>query len=239
MVTRIDLLNAMAADYDYQTSRHRQIFERLTQGVQYVYNNAVEGDVAEFGTHSGFTALTIAKAMKFYSDLYADFLQTHGAGQKTLHLFDSFQGLPVPDNPVDMLSPNVASGRWKKGMFQSLNKHELLVLCSQAYDHDRIRIADGWFSTTLRNIPPGTRFALIHLDCDLYSSTAEVLDCLFGRDHVSDGGCVFFDDWNCNRASPKFGQRRAWRECVEKYNVQFSDGGDYAVLGHSFIVHSS
>ena len=78
---------------------------------------------------------------------------------------------------------------------------------------------------------------MVHLDCDLYSSTSEVLEQLFSRKLLAEGSVVCFDDWNCNRSSPRFGQRRAWREAVEKYGVGYSDCGDYAVLGHKFIVH--
>jgi hypothetical protein len=79
----------------------------------------------------------------------------------------------------------------------------------------------------------------VHLDCDLYSSTAEVLEYLFVHRHVAEGSVVFFDDWNCNRASPQMGQRRAWREAVERHRIEFSDCGEYAVLGHKFIVHAT
>ena len=246
---RTELINSVASavnsfqvlrqskGYDYGTIRRRQIFESLTQGVQYVFNNAVEGDIAEFGTASGFSALTIAHAMTYYGKMYAPFLHKHGVGPKNLVLFDSFQGLPRPDNPVDLQSPNVESGRWKEGTFAALDKEELTALCSSAYDRDKIRIVAGWYAATVPSISADTRFAMVHLDCDLYSSTVEVLDHLFKRHHLADGCRLFFDDWNCNRSSPRFGQRRAWREVVERYGVEYSDGGDYAVLGHKFTVH--
>src|SRR5262245_55417515 len=224
--------------YDYQYARQRGIFEALTQGVQYVCNNAVEGDIAEFGTASGFSSLTIARAMAFYQGMYAGFLRTHGqAERKQLHLFDSFQGLPDPDHPVDLESTNVKSGRWQQGTFTGLSAQELGALCASAYDQDRLRIIPGWFKDSLPSIPPRTRFAMVHLDCDLYSSTAEVLEHLFSRRHVAEGAMLFFDDWNCNRSSPQMGQRRAWREAVERFGVECSDCGGYGVLSHKFIIH--
>lgn len=71
---RNDLLNSVVAqvnsfhisshvEYDYQNIRRRMIFESLTQGVQYVINNAVDGEIAEFGTFSGFSTFSIARAM--------------------------------------------------------------------------------------------------------------------------------------------------------------------------------
>ena len=226
--------------YDYQAVRHRLIFEALSQGVQYVCNNAVEGEVAEFGTASGFSGFTIARALSVYQQMYADMLRGHGMAQrKGFHLFDSFQGLPTPDHATDVESPNVQSGRWKRGTFTGLSQQELAALCASTYDQDRIRIFPGWFGQSLPTIGPQTRFAMVHLDCDLYSSTIEVLDYLISHHHIAEGAVLFFDDWNCNRSSPRFGQRRAWREVVERYRVEHSDCGDYAILGHKFIFHGS
>jgi hypothetical protein len=87
---RADLISAVASKvnsfhvlrqsngYDYQNDRQRQIFENLTQGVQYVFNNAVEGDIAEFGTGSGFSALTIAHAMAIFGNMYTRYLKLMG-----------------------------------------------------------------------------------------------------------------------------------------------------------------
>jgi hypothetical protein len=84
-----------------------------------------------------------------------------------------------------------------------------------------------------------TKFAMVHLDCDLYSSTIEVLEHLFRQRLIADGCVICFDDWNCNRSSPRYGQRRAWNEITEKFPVEYSDCGDYAVLSHKFIVHTA
>jgi len=223
--------------YDYAFARHHLIFSALTQGVQYVYNASVEGDVADFGTAYGFTSSTLARAMGFYRQHYAGYLQIHGLPDKNLFLLDSFEGLPEPKNPIDLQSPNISSGRWKAGTFKHLNKAELFEVCRRFYDDDKIKIVEGWYSESLKKIPLQTKFALMHVDCDIYSSTVEVLDHVFLNHHVSDGCAIFFDDWNCNRASPKFGQRKAWGEMVEKHKIEFSDCGEYGILGRKFIIH--
>jgi hypothetical protein len=84
----------------------------------------------------------------------------------------------------------------------------------------------GWFADTLERIRPQTKFAMLHLDCDLYQSTIEVLHHVFSENRISDGRVVFFDNRNSNRCSPLLGQRRAWRETLEKYRVKFYDCGD-------------
>ncbi|HKA40151.1 MAG TPA: TylF/MycF/NovP-related O-methyltransferase [Burkholderiales bacterium] len=247
MAVRIDLLDQIARRvsnyhvrpevvYDYANIRQRLIFEALTQGVQYVCNNPVPGDVAEFGTGLGFSTFSIAKALGAYHEIFADRLR--GAPPKKLYLFDSFEGLPAATDPVDAGSPTVKSGRWGAGVYKGLTAEEVAELCASVYDRAQVKVVPGWFSRTLRQIPPMTQFAMVHLDCDLYASTAEVLDYLFGQKLVGDGCALFFDDWNCNRSSPRFGQRRAWQETVGKYNLEYSDCGDYAVLSHKFIVHT-
>jgi O-methyltransferase len=221
--------------YDYEQTRRRLIFEALTQGVEYVCNNPVPGDVAEFGTGMGLSAFTIAKALAMYHKVHAARLA--GAPAKTLYLFDSFKGLPAPTHPVDADSPVVKAGHWATGSFQGLTAEELVTLCADTYSRAHLKVMPGWFADTLRDIPRGAQLCMVHLDCDLYASTAEVLDYLFAHQHIADGCAVFFDDWNCNRSSPRFGQRRAWAEAVEKHRIAYSDCGEYAVLSHKFIVH--
>lgn len=241
---RLDLLEKVARTvnnfhvqvvYDYENTRHRLIFEALTHGVQYICNNPVDGEVAEFGTGLGMSAFSIAKALGMYHQVYAERLRN---APKKLYLFDSFEGLPQALDPVDAESPAVKTGRWTTGAYNGLTVEELTELCATAYDRAHLKVVPGWFSKTLRQIPPATRFAMVHLDCDLYSSTAGVLDYLFTQRLVADGCAIFFDDWNCNQASPRFGQRRAWQETVEKHKLQYSDCGDYAVLSHKFIFHA-
>jgi hypothetical protein len=85
----------------------------------------------------------------------------------------------------------------------------------------------------------GQKFSLVHVDCDIYESTIDVLDYLFANNHISDGGAIFFDDWNCGAASPDLGERRAWNEMVVKYRIRFTDCGNYSAYGNKFIIHAA
>ena len=243
---RTGLINQVAAQvrgfeesYAPRHVRRRRIYEALSQGVQYVFNNGVEGDIAEFGTASGFSAYTIARAMAIYRHIYAKRITQFSMPPKTLHLFDSFHGLPRPRAAVDLASPYVQAGVWQEGTYQVLTEEELVALCASAYDADKVLTYAGWFAETLERIQPQTKFAMLHLDCDLYQSSIEVLEHVFAENRIADGCVVFFDDWNTNRCSPLLGQRRAWRETLDKHRVKFSDCGDYAVLGHKFVVHAA
>jgi len=89
-----------------------------------------------------------------------------------------------------------------------------------------------------KSVPDRTRFALIHVDCDLYQSTLDVLVHVFSRGMVSEGAALFFDDWNCNRASRVLGEQRAWAEVVERFRIEYSDSGEYGITGRKFLVHA-
>lgn len=94
-----------------------------------------------------------------------------------------------------------------------------------------------WFKDTVPTLDRSQKFSLIHIDGDLYESAIDVLDTLFQREQISNGAMILFDDWNCNSAEPTLGERRAFTEICEKYDIHFSDAGSYGVACHKFIIH--
>ena len=211
-----------------------EIQKRLALSVEYIYAASVEGDVAEFGVNSGVTAAVLARSMKHFDEH-----NNNCTRQKKLHLFDSFQGLPRSINEVDLQSPHVASGTWGEGtcMTALMGKDRVHEFCSSFFDVKRVAVYEGWFSDTLCQISPDIRFALIHVDCDLYQSTKEVLWHCFSNQMLQNGSVVLFDDWNPNYACPTLGQRRAWAEAVDHFDVNYSDCGEYGWGCRKFIVH--
>ena len=206
--------------------------KHLILGVGYVSIADVEGDVVEFGTMSGETARIIATAMVAFSGKSKSLL-------KKLYLFDSFVGLPITESPVDKANPHVISGVWGQGLLMGLDQHQLIAKVHKVgLAKDRIKVHAGWFSDTLPILPDNTKFAMLHIDCDLYQSTIDVLDMCFSRGFVAEGAIILFDDWNLAAASLSLGQRRAWSEIIKKYSVIYSDEGGYSWSSHKFIVHS-
>jgi hypothetical protein len=88
--------------------------------------------------------------------------------------FDSFDGLPH-DWHADAPAGSFATGRIPE------------------IADPRVEIVPGWFSETLpgRELPPHDEL-VVNVDCDLYSSTREVLDWL--EAHLRPGTLVYFDD---------------------------------------------
>lgn len=207
-----------------------EVYRKLEGGVEYVCRNAVEGEIAEFGTMTGLSASVLARA------LGAE--QSHRGGERFLHLFDSFEGLPVATAEPDRNAPLVQAGIWAAGTCRGVSPDELRAMCARFLPPSRIAIHPGWFSASLPAVPDRTRFALIHVDCDLYQSTLDVLVHVFSRGMVSEGAALFFDDWNCNRASRVLGEQRAWAEVVERFRIEYSDSGEYGITGRKFLVHA-
>jgi O-methyltransferase len=215
-----------------------ECLEKLMVGVQCAYNFAIAGEIAEFGTATGLTATLLAHAIAMSDRLYGHHVQLELGRPKDLYLFDSFQGFPdVSKQEVDKDAIHVKSQIWGVGNCRGLSRDQLFQQCAAILPPERIRMYEGWYADTMKTVPDGTTFALLHLDCDLYSSTMDVLGPLLSRKMLSEGALIFFDDWDTNRASRRFGQRRAWKECVEKYNMEYSDHGEYGFGGHKFILH--
>ncbi len=193
-----------------------QIFEALQQGVADIAE--VPGAIAEFGCGSGQTALKLVEAIQ---ETQAD---------RQLLLFDSFVGMPEATSDVDQANPRLQRGDWVKGNCYAVDARlmtELLV----ARQFHQYQLFEGWFEQTLPSLSTTQQLALVHLDCDLYQSTREVLDYVFRHQLLSPGAILLFDDWDCNGDDDSLGQRRAWQEIVECYQPAFEDIGSYAVVG--------
>jgi hypothetical protein len=217
--------------------QQRQIVEALYTSVQYAYGMQVEGDIIEFGTMSGDTAVVLAEAIADCDRLLAPgYGPIHGA-PKTLWLLDSFLGLPEIGAEADRASPHVLAGIWQPTSCRGIPRDELAARVGRHLGSDRTRIIAGWYKDTVPIIPESARFACIHIDCDLYASTMDALDPLFARCQVAEGAVILFDDWNCNRASPLHGERLAWNQLVSRYRIRCSDEGRYGMAAHRFIVH--
>lgn len=152
----------------------------------------IPGEVVELGSYRGLTAILMQKTL-----LSAD-------SSKTLHIFDSFQGLPsknpedildrsFPTRPCDIQDNQRVNGGWFASARSCLE---------QNFHHYNVPlpvIHEGWFADTLHELPANIAFA--HLDGDFYSSTLEGLQFLYPK--LSPGAIVVIDDYCDPKLSPK------------------------------------
>ena len=153
---------------------------------QILADHVPEGWAIEFGVWSGASLALIA-----------DYMPVIG--------LDSFQGLPED---------------WREGFPKG----------SFARDPDNLwgdkipkiplnaMLVEGWFEDTIPVLRAWglPRIGLIHVDCDLYSSTKTVLDGM--RDHITPGCIVVFDEFHGYEGWENH-EAKAWGEFVDEHRV--------------------
>jgi hypothetical protein len=126
----------------------------------------------------------------------------HWLPNKFVYGFDGFEGLPE-----DWTS------RMRKGFFARSALPKVRSNCE---------LVVGWFDQTL----PGFKtnkikngpIALLHVDCDLYSSTVTILNNL--KDNIVPGTVIVFDEY-MNYPGWQRDEFRAWQEHCKKYGVKY------------------
>jgi O-methyltransferase len=221
-------LSPRLSHFDISALHHREVETALSLGILWVYDSHIDGDIVEFGTATGFSSQVISRAMSV--------AQT-ALPRKKLHLFDSFEGFPEAISQVDRDSFEYRTGVWYAGLMKKLTQDQLFEACAKIIGPESIVIHAGWFADTVPRLPPGQKFSLIHFDGDLYQSTIDAIGGLLQAGAISNGAVIFFDDWNCGQADPSFGERRAWRELIDRYQIKCSDWRAYSTMGRSFFIH--
>jgi hypothetical protein len=120
--------------------------------------------------------------------------------------FDSFEGLP--ERWRDLFD----AGRFKVSALPRVRSNVTLV--------------KGWFNETLPGFleeHPGD-VSLLHVDCDLYSSTVTILDCLKPR--IKAGTVIVFDEY-FNYAGWREGEYKAFQEFIT------AEGWGYEYIGYN------
>lgn len=128
------------------------------------------GDVAEIGVYKGGTAKLISKVV--------------AGTNKTVHIFDTFQGMPPTDPSKDL---------YKEGDFSDTS---LDSVKEYLRDCNNIRFYQGIFSDTSGPVI-NLQFSFVHIDVDIYKS---VLDCCkFFYPRMVKSGIMLFDDYGSLR----------------------------------------
>jgi O-methyltransferase len=139
------------------------------------------GDIAELGVYRGGSAKLIASLK----------------GEKRLHLFDTFEGMPEVRPDVDRFH---ASGDFAGDWLESTKRY--------LKNFSNIFYYKGLFPDSAQELgKTPTRFSLVHLDPDIYASTKAGLEFFYPR--MVSGGIIIAHDYR-NLACP--GVRRAFDE---------------------------
>jgi predicted O-methyltransferase YrrM len=157
--------------------------------MKYALQN-VPGDIIEFGSYRGGSALFMARLLRIWGST------------KKVFACDTYTGMPLTDETIDL---------HRIGDFSDVNINEIVAARDAAGLADQLVIVKGLFEDTFPDVKEGRSFSLVHVDCDIYQPIKYILREVDGS--LSQGAYVAFDD-------PLFGSCLGAMEACEESYVQ-------------------
>jgi hypothetical protein len=162
----------------------------LYTAVHYIVDANIPGVFLECGVWRGGSMMMVALT-----------LQALGQGDRQLLLFDTYEGLPKPDEHIDVdvwgnrgidgWRPHRRSDKSSNWAYASLEDVHTNIE-STGYPMDKVSLVKGMVEETLPQEAPET-IAMLRLDTDWYSSTRHELQHLYPR--LAHHGILIIDDY--------------------------------------------
>ncbi len=160
----------------------------LRQSVEYIVRNNIPGDIVECGVWKGGSMMAVARI-----------LIELGAADRSLYLFDTFDGMSAPtaadkqfsgEGAADLLrqEPRETSLIWAYSPLDDVRR----AMRDTGYREDKIIFVKGKVEETLPKDAP-KEISILRLDTDWYESTYHELIHLYPR--LSVGGVLIIDDY--------------------------------------------
>ena len=183
----------------------------LTEAVNYITRNNIQGSIVECGVWKGGSIMAVALALKNNND-----------PNRQLYLYDTFEGMP----PAEDVDKNFQNEKAEALLHAESHKKEESVVwaystleevqnnvASVQYPKENIRYIKGKVEDTIPQTLPGT-IALLRLDTDWYQSTKHELEHLYPL--LVKGGVLIIDDYGFWK-----GARKAVDEYFNQLNQPF------------------
>jgi len=129
---------------------------------------SLDGDVFECGVYKGGTAML---------------LSTLVSKHKTLHLFDTFEGVPEPNPKKDVYK----GGEWSEASLGEVK--EAVNFMNHAC---KVKFYKGFIPDTFKGLDD-VKISFAHIDVDIYQSYLDCLEFIYPK--MVDGGIIIFDDY--------------------------------------------
>ncbi|UPY38172.1 TylF/MycF/NovP-related O-methyltransferase [Sediminicoccus sp. KRV36] len=183
---------------DWPSQAHSMVGRRRMNNIrrlcEKVVQEGVPGDFIETGVWRGGVTIMMRAVLNAYGDT-----------GRTVYVADSFEGVPPPNPeqyPADAGDVHFTAEQLaisQAVVAENFRRYGLL--------DTQVRFLPGWFKDSLPGAPI-ERLAILRLDGDLYESTMDALDALYGK--LSPGGFVVVDD---------FGAVPACRAAIEEFRA--------------------
>jgi O-methyltransferase len=177
----------------------------LVSAARYLVANKIQGDFVECGVWRGGSMMAAILAL----------LET-GDTSRSMHLFDTYEGMPPPTAKDTVYSGEQAGeilartekkegpGIWAFASIEDVQRN----VRSTGYPDSKLHFVKGRVEETIPARAP-QEIALLRLDTDWYESTKHELTHLFPR--LRKGGVLIIDD---------YGHWRGARQAVDEYFVE-------------------
>jgi hypothetical protein len=211
-----------AYSFDYQDYKSKELhILNCFRIIQSQEINDLPQTYFEFGCHSGRTFSSAINSSKFLN-----------LNNFKFYAFDSFQGLPKTTKEDGSF--------FKTGEYYTSKKTFLnIIRRNTGVNSSDINVVEGFYESSLTNelskrLP---KAGIIYIDCDLYSSTKNVLD--FLKNHITNGTIIMLDDYYCaSKVGHIKGQRHAFENFIRSENTyNFEHYKNYSDFGAIFFVN--
>ncbi|MBF0236072.1 MAG: class I SAM-dependent methyltransferase [SAR324 cluster bacterium] len=177
----------------------------LIKATRYVYENEISGDIVECGVYKGGSMMAVAQTLCLLHST-----------DKTLYLYDTFEGMPAPvledgehaQMKFNKMRTQEDRADWCRAPLAEVQAN----MFSTGYNPQKMIFIKGKVQDTIpRNIPD--KISLLRLDTDFYESTQHELAHLFPR--LSHGGVIILDDYGYWQ-----GQKKAMDEYIRNHKIK-------------------
>ncbi|MCC4619696.1 TylF/MycF family methyltransferase [Xanthomonas cassavae CFBP 4642] len=139
--------------------------------------------------------------------------------------FDTFVGMPANLEGEDSLAA---------GSFFATQAQAQARCAAVGLKAPDLQLVPGLFTDNAQAIGR-TPAAIVHMDCDLYSSAHDALTLIAPR--LVQGSVMLCDDYDLFRADHQQGERRALQECAARFGIAFEPWFAYAAASRAFLCH--
>lgn len=190
--------------WDWPSSAHTMVGSRRMSNIRQLTENVLidrtSGDLIETGVWRGGACIYMRAILKAY-----------GVTDRRVWVADSFAGLPRPNEekyPADAADDFHTYQELAVSLEEVKKNFDRYGLLD-----DQVVFLKGWFRDTLPTAAID-RLAILRLDGDMYESTSDALNSLYGK--VSTDGFVIIDDYGvvdgCRQATDEFRAVHSIRE---------------------------
>ena len=171
-----------------------QVFETREGLYSWCFDRITKkGLILEFGVHNG-------NSINYLANLT----------DEIIHGFDSFEGLPS-----DGIIPKFNDGatKWFEGKMTNFGNEPNV--------RKNVKLYKGWFDKTLPVFYKDNKnfISLMHIDCDIYSSTKTVLNC--SKKNIKKGTIIIFDEF-LNYEGWQNNEYRAFIEFTKNNKIKYT-----------------